>query len=130
MSSAGPRRVQLSRASGWRLPAGAVSVAHPTRWANPYRPRQRTAAANATAVEQYEAYLVTNPGLVAAARAELAGKDLACWCPLLDPAGNHLPCHADVLLSIANPTASAANRPTDRDSAGDMPTNREEPRRG
>jgi len=27
---------------------------------------------------------------------ELAGKDLACWCPLDQP------CHADVLLEIAN----------------------------
>lgn len=32
----------------------------------------------------------------AAARTELAGKDLMCWCP-----PNH-PCHADILLSIAN----------------------------
>ena len=29
-------------------------------------------------------------------RAELAGKNLACWCPLDQP------CHADVLLRIAN----------------------------
>jgi hypothetical protein len=29
---------------------------------------------------------------------ELAGKDLACWCPLDQP------CHADVLLELANPT--------------------------
>jgi len=29
-------------------------------------------------------------------RAELRGKDLACWCPL------DAPCHADVLLEIAN----------------------------
>jgi hypothetical protein len=29
-------------------------------------------------------------------RAELAGKDLACWCPLGQS------CHADVLLKIAN----------------------------
>jgi hypothetical protein len=30
------------------------------------------------------------------ARAELAGRDLVCWCPL-----DH-PCHADVLLALAN----------------------------
>jgi hypothetical protein len=30
-------------------------------------------------------------------RATLAGHDLACWCPLDGP------CHADVLLAIANP---------------------------
>lgn len=29
-------------------------------------------------------------------RHELAGKDLACWCPLSQP------CHADVLLELAN----------------------------
>lgn len=29
-------------------------------------------------------------------RAELAGRDLACWCPLDQP------CHADVLLELAN----------------------------
>jgi hypothetical protein len=28
--------------------------------------------------------------------AELLGKDLACWCPLGQP------CHADVLLELAN----------------------------
>ena len=28
---------------------------------------------------------------------DLAGKDLACWCPLDQP------CHADVLLELANP---------------------------
>jgi hypothetical protein len=42
------------------------------------------------------------PGLVAEIRAELAGKDLACWCPLVDADGNRVPCHADVLLEIAN----------------------------
>ncbi len=30
-------------------------------------------------------------------RRELAGRDLACWCPLDGP------CHADVLLEVANP---------------------------
>jgi hypothetical protein len=32
-----------------------------------------------------------------AIRAALAGRDLACWCPLDQP------CHADVLLALANP---------------------------
>ena len=35
-------------------------------------------------------------------RNELAGSDLACWCPLEDEHGNRVPCHADVLLEIAN----------------------------
>jgi len=36
------------------------------------------------------------------ALAELRGHDLACWCPLVDAAGNPVPCHADVLLRLAN----------------------------
>ena len=29
-------------------------------------------------------------------------RDLACWCPLHDRHGNYVPCHADVLLELAN----------------------------
>lgn len=37
-------------------------------------------------------------------RASLAGHDLMCWCPLDQP------CHADVLLSLANtPTSASAD---------------------
>ena len=32
----------------------------------------------------------------------LRGKNLACWCPLTDKDGNPVPCHADVLLDLAN----------------------------
>jgi hypothetical protein len=32
----------------------------------------------------------------------LKGKHLACWCPLVDEDGNSVPCHADVLLELAN----------------------------
>ena len=35
-------------------------------------------------------------------RSDLAGKNLACWCPLTLPDGSPCPCHADVLLEIAN----------------------------
>ena len=35
--------------------------------------------------------------------APLRGHDLACWCPLEDKDGNRMPCHADVLLELANP---------------------------
>lgn len=35
-------------------------------------------------------------------RAYLHGKDLACWCPLVDKDGDPVPCHADVLLEVAN----------------------------
>lgn len=35
---------------------------------------------------------------------KLRGKDLACWCRLKDADGLPVPCHADVLLEIANET--------------------------
>jgi Domain of unknown function (DUF4326) len=38
----------------------------------------------------------TRPQLLAAARRELAGVDLACWCQL-----DSRPCHGDVLLLVA-----------------------------
>jgi len=34
-------------------------------------------------------------------RQELRGKNLACWCPLIVN-NKYCPCHADVLISIAN----------------------------
>jgi hypothetical protein len=36
-------------------------------------------------------------------RAELAGHDLACWCPLDSP------CHADILLEQANAASGAGS---------------------
>ncbi|MGL5825002.1 MAG: DUF4031 domain-containing protein [Nocardioides sp.] len=96
--TAGPRRVQLSRASGFTLPPHTVSVAAPTRWANPYRPA-RSPEDNAAAVDHFRQYLARNPELVVAARRELVGLNLACWCR---PA---LACHADVWLVLANPAA-------------------------
>jgi hypothetical protein len=41
------------------------------------------------------------------ARTQLAGRDLACWCPLPEPAQRDW-CHAAVLLVIANPIGVAA----------------------
>jgi hypothetical protein len=37
--------------------------------------------------------------------AKLRGKDLVCWCPLDQP------CHADVLLELANPTVPGPPTP-------------------
>lgn len=59
-------------------PIHTVSVAYPTRWANPFRPVTRSPAANDEAIRQYCRYLQQRPDLVAAARAELAGRNLAC----------------------------------------------------
>jgi hypothetical protein len=50
----------------------------------------------------YKSIASDNEKLVVAARVELRGKNLACWCPL--PASPYEPdeCHAAVLLEIAN----------------------------
>ncbi|WP_298800324.1 DUF4326 domain-containing protein [uncultured Pseudonocardia sp.] len=97
-----PARHQLHRTRGWRKPAGVVVVARPGRWGNPYRvgdPDPDRAGAiedRARAVALYRRYLQARPELRARARLELAGHALACWCPLDQP------CHAEVLLQVAN----------------------------
>ena len=81
------------------MPADAVYVGRPTRWGNPFAigPEQ----SRQVAVARYREWLATQPELLDAARAELAGRDLLCWCPLGEP------CHADVLLEVANPGGAA-----------------------
>jgi Domain of unknown function (DUF4326) len=62
----------------------------------------------AEAVEMFRRYLSGNLALIELAQQELRGKDLACWCDFTGP------CHADVLLEIANreagPGPDQANR--------------------
>ena len=49
------------------------------------------------AVALFEKWLTMGGKHIAkAAKIELRGKNLACWCPLDGP------CHADILLKIAN----------------------------
>lgn len=86
-----PVRIQRRRAKGWRKPPGAIYVGRPSKWANPYRIGTCLIPDARAAVEAFAANLPL--GFTAA---ELRGKDLACWCPLDQP------CHADVLLAIAN----------------------------
>jgi len=90
-----PRRLKLSRQKGARLPQGAVVVARPTKWGNPYRPN---GLRRAQAVANYRRDLRAGklPVSVEDARRELKDRDLACWCPLDGP------CHADVLIEVAN----------------------------
>lgn len=112
--SAHPVRVQRRRTRGWRAPAGAVYVGRPTRWENPVRIRRRGRVwivstrdggivaearsrreAHAAVVALYR-HLIEETARREDVRAALAGRDLMCWCP------PDLPCHADVLLEIAN----------------------------
>lgn len=111
-----PKRIKLSRAKGFRLPDGAVNVARPGRWGNPFVVgRDGTRAqvvwryaqlalgfinlgCNAPSVELQELVQAR----LATSVKDLAGHDLACWCPLDGP------CHGDVLLHLANGGAHVA----------------------
>lgn len=97
------RRIQLQRTKGWRMPSNTVKVTRPGRWGNPFRIGEvdrRTGGTMdaATAVERFTEALVHGRlrSSEADARQILRGKNLACWCRPGDP------CHADILLDIAN----------------------------
>lgn len=99
-----PPRIQLSRQKGWRMPPGAVKVDRSTMWGNPFV----ADGDPAWAVGLFESWLRDGAGLdadptLSAQRAailkrlpELRGRPLACWCK------PGTPCHADVLLELAN----------------------------
>lgn len=127
----GPIRVQLSRKKGWRMPPGTVKVDRSTRWGNPFLverergerwngqrrewqttwsirclanphhdgrlcpPDYRTGLSEADAlthaIERFRAVIAPRLDLE-----NLRGKNLACWCRA------DKPCHADILLELAN----------------------------
>ncbi len=93
-----PVRVQLSRRKGWRMPPNTRKVDRTTKFGNPYQGGADGDGDRAMLVARFRAWLYRpeQAGHRAEVRAELAGKNLACWCP---PDG---PCHADVLLELAN----------------------------
>lgn len=115
----GPRRIQRSRARGWRMPTGAVYVGRPSRdgsafvvvqdgtlwgvWQNGTLnrwPARDRANAHALSVSLYRqkltAEIEADPQAASLMRDRLRGKVLCCWCP------PGLACHADVLLEVAN----------------------------
>mgnify|MGYP003430463124 CR=1 FL=1 len=96
-----PKRIQMRRTKGWRKPEGAIYVGRPSKWGNMFRIGEdhsyyagpiATKATAAQSAELYGRFLVAD-GIDLS---ELRGHDLACWCPLDQP------CHADVLLELAN----------------------------
>ena len=120
-----PVRVQRRREKGWRMPPNTVYVGRPTQWGNPFavgenamwlgltdlpfplptarQPgeydnaiRVERIADRARGVELFRAFVAHYPHSSVAAVDQLRGKNLACWCPLDQP------CHADVLLELAN----------------------------
>lgn len=100
-----PQRIQRKRTRGWRMPKGAVYVGRLANglsgWGNPFVVSEHQTREQA--VGNFRRALVEGrlQFSVAKVRRELAGRDLACWCPLDQP------CHADVLLEVANPKEPA-----------------------
>jgi hypothetical protein len=109
-----PKRIQITRQKPWRADnPDAVIVDRRTKWGNPYRIGASVTLGFAeiervmdagTAVRLYRRWLTDPHPVVSAAVQrndlhELRGRDLACWCDLASP------CHADVLLELANAPA-------------------------
>jgi hypothetical protein len=118
-----PQRIRLSRAKGWRIPPGTVKVDRSTRWGNPFVVGRDGDRARCVQLLEYllgggllcvttRAPLELQHNYLAHARRNrrhLRGKNLACWCPL------DAPCHADVLLRMANPPSPQAPSITEAD---------------
>jgi len=85
------KRIQRKREKGWRMPPNTVYVGRPTKWGNPFT--------GDNAVNNFEIMILSkmlDDVNFKKKLEELKGKNLACWCPL------NKPCHADILLKIAN----------------------------
>ena len=112
-----PQRIQRKRTKGWRMPKNTVYVGRPSRWGNPVRVGsvrayshhlEKTSEGSVghfdpsewnspqDAVWWYAANLEEQMELGKVDLRPLRGKTLACWCRLDQP------CHADVLLKMAN----------------------------
>ena len=115
-----PQRMQLSRKAGFNLPAAskalnglpAKRITRPGPWGNPFT-IEETAAKYGLDVDEAQVKAVAlcgewlrgtldpklspgDPPSRGLIRSELAGHNLACWCK------PGTPCHADVLIDIAN----------------------------
>lgn len=108
-----PKRIQRRRTKGWRMPPNTLYVGRPSKWGNSFTIgceawRFSTTIAYAVpktmheVLEDYRDWLLGWIWLNKDFVAPLRGKDLACWCPLWYDSGGRVPCHADILLEIAN----------------------------
>ena len=88
------------------MPENSAKVDRSTRWGNPFKVDEEGVPDAATAVRLFRKLLADEriagdsryfPFTADRLRADLGGKNLACWCPL-----DGTPCHADVLLEMAN----------------------------
>lgn len=91
-----PQRIQRKRTKGWKMPENTVYVGRPSKYGNPYRVGMYRDFTQSDAVRAFRDWLSMHPEFVTEVQKNLGGKNLACWCKLGSP------CHADVLLEIAN----------------------------
>lgn len=121
-----PQRIQRKRTKCWRMPEGSIYVGRGSAYGNPFRVYRHCrgpggdwgvedtgrfnlpcghgwttkSGAAAVAVNLYRSALARAFPADSAYRyylvEALRGHDLVCWCPLDSP------CHADVLLELAN----------------------------
>lgn len=121
-----PLRVHRRRTKGYRLPPNTVSVCRPGKFGNPFKPEECRASGyegtdleiKQRCVSAFRAWLCDKDGSLnwqgeEAEKAKAAildgleslrGKNLACFCALTKD-GCYVPCHADVLLELANKSA-------------------------
>ncbi len=92
------KRIQLSRAKGWRMPENTVKVDRTSQWGNEFTVADYGDAETAVAMFEHDVhkFMCFHPEKFKAWIAPLRGKDLACWCKA------EATCHADVLLKLAN----------------------------
>ncbi len=121
-----PKRIQRKRAKGWRMPPNTSCVSRPSVFGNPFvctphgcelKPcgccepyrccvkvyreyvtsgiegRPSNTGSFFAGFDAYDGYPHRNT--IVRRLPELRGKNLACWC-------GDKPCHADVLLELAN----------------------------
>lgn len=125
-----PARIHRKRTKGWKMPDNTVYVGRPTLWGNPFEhdgsevSKRRCASHYRDLMTGGVSHFIernhrtrdyTLGDVIFAQKLEairgqilahihlLGGQNLACWCPLHDEFGDRFPCHADVLLELANP---------------------------
>jgi Domain of unknown function (DUF4326) len=111
-----PRRVQLRRVKGWRMPANTVKVDRTTLFGNPFSVKEyghdyavalhRAWLSGRSIGKELSKGLLQRRKAVLEAVPALRGKSLACWCPLPEY-GEPDNCHAALLLELANQRTGA-----------------------
>ena len=118
------KRIQRKRTAGWKMPRGTVYVGRPSPLGNPFKAGIHYDHQHA--VDLFQLCVRRFPiqghdinrwhdagGSVAALIGiasgtllqGLRGKNLACWCALDQP------CHAEILLKMANDPLAAVGQP-------------------